>query len=89
MLSRMENQYSDFVSRFIVKIHRKLGWLEHKNDHKIDFVIRFSTLRIVHENGSKTEGGGLVCISLLETGLTFGKLIYTHLPKKIFLSSFD
>ena len=34
-LKRIKNQFSVFLSfifRIIVKIHRKLGWFEHKND---------------------------------------------------------
>ena len=57
-----------FNFRVFVKIHRKLGWFEYKNDHNSKnknrkkfeswFFIRFSTLRIFHENRSKTEWVG-------------------------------
>ena len=52
-----------------------MWWIFHNNSNNKNrriflsiFLILFSQLRIFHESGIKTEGGGGICLSFLDTG---------------------
>ena len=77
VLNRMKNEiffFSFFIFRVIVKIHRKLGWWRHKNDHNSKNKNR-KNLKYGFSFNSADSGSLILILLQIEA---VSKLVYLH-----------